>query len=93
MRTDFPTTELYFTLAFTRCKLSVYTDQEAFARKILEQQSVEFLDPSDNESWHECDTRLLLAMASEALPELISRQLPQPKDVSAGIAAALGLKS
>src|SRR3989344_4813558 len=71
MRTDFPTTELYFVFAFTFCKLTVYTDQEPFARKILEAKDVEFLESSESYDWQEWDTRLLLAIVSETLPNMI----------------------
>jgi len=90
MRTDFPTTELYFVFAFTYCKLIVYTDQEPFARKILEASRVEFLESSEQD-WQVWDTRLLLAIVSETLPDLLSKSLPQPKEVAKGLADAMGI--
>lgn len=91
MRTDFPTTELYFVFAFTYCKLIVYADQEPFARKILEAKEVEFLEPSQSEDWQVWDTRILLAIVSETLPDLLSKSLPQPKEVAKGFADAMGI--
>lgn len=93
MRTDFPTTELYFGFAFTYCKLSVYTEQEPFARKILEAKDVEFLESSESEDWQEWDTRLLLAIVSETLPNLISKNLPQPKETATSVLEAIGVKA
>ncbi|HEY4489401.1 MAG TPA: hypothetical protein VJA87_02875 [Candidatus Paceibacterota bacterium] len=93
MRTDFPTTELYFVFAFTFCKLTVYTDQEPFARKILEAKDVEFLESSESYDWQEWDTRLLLAIVSETLPNLISKNLPRPQEAATSVLEAIGVKA
>ncbi len=89
MRTDFPTTELYFVFAFTYCKLTVYTTDEPFARKILEAKNVTFLEPTDNKEWQVCDTRILLSLVSETLPGLLAGLLPTPKELSGSISSAL----
>ena len=91
MRIDFPTTELYFVFAFTYCKLTIYAEQEGFARKILEEKRVEFLEPSDSNTWQVWDTRLLLAIVSQTLPDLLSKSLPQPKEVSKMFAEVVGI--
>ena len=93
MRTDLATTELYFVFAYTYCKLSIYTDQEPFARKILEANDVEFLKPTDSEDWQGWDTRLLLAIVAETLPKILSEHLPQPKKVAQDFTEAVGIKS
>lgn len=93
MRTDSPTTELYFVFAFTYCKLTIYSDQEPFARKILEAKDVEFLESSENEDWQEWDTRLLLAIVSETLPNLISQNLPRPQEAATSVLEAIGVKA
>lgn len=72
MNTDRPTVELFFVLAFTYCKLRVYKEDATFARRVLEARKVEFLDPSDSESWEEIDTRVLLHLVGAALPKLIA---------------------
>jgi len=73
MRTDFPTVEIYFLFAFTYCKLKVYKEEAGFALKVLTVLNVEFLTEKENERWQEIDTRVLLNMVREALPEIISK--------------------
>lgn len=72
MRTNFPPVEIYFVLAFTSCKLSVYRRDEAFARNLLKELNVEFLE-APPESVQEVDTRILLGLVKEFLPKYVSR--------------------
>ncbi len=92
MQSNFPTVEIYFAFALSYCKLRVYKKQEAFARRILETQEVEFLASSASKDWYEIDTRVLLDLVGQALPGLISKALPQPDEVTAKIKGALGIK-
>lgn len=92
MQTDHPTVELYFVFAFTFCKLRVYKEQEAFARRILEMNKVEFLTSEDNKSWQEFDTRVLLELVGRVLPQLLSSVLPQPAEPTNRMAVTLGIK-
>ncbi len=74
MQTDFPTVELYFCFAFTFCKLKVYKTEEQFTRRLIDMcPGVELLKSSDSESWHEVDTRLLMAIVSADLREKLQR--------------------
>ena len=75
MQTDFPTVEIYFTFAFTYCKLRVYKEEEGFARIILEAHNVEFLTGNENKEWEEIDTRVLLNLIRESLPKILSNPL------------------
>lgn len=66
MRTNFPTVELYFCYAFTFCKIRVYEAEEQFARQLLDTcPGVELLNPLDSDSWHEIDTRMLVALVRQ----------------------------
>jgi hypothetical protein len=67
MQTDFPTTQLYFCFAFTYCRLKVYKTEEEFTHRLLQMcPSVELIKSSDRQSWQDVDTRLLMAIVSEA---------------------------
>jgi hypothetical protein len=73
MQTDFPTVELYFCFAFTLCRLRVYKTEEQFTRRLIEMSpGIELLKSSDSKSWHEVDTRVLMAIVSKAF--LVERE-------------------
>lgn len=90
MRTDFPTTELYFIFASTYCKMQIYQKDEAFARHILRRHGAEFFTQG-GDSWHEVDTRLLLALVAEVLPQAIADMIPSPEKVAEKAKANLGI--
>lgn len=92
MQTDHPTVELYFGFAFTYCKLRVYKKNEVFARRVLEMSGAELADASESESWQEIDPRVMLDLVSQALPKILAKVLPQPKNVANDVAAALGIE-
>ena len=82
MNLNHPTVELYFAFALTYCKLSVYASQEPFARRVLEASGVKWLTPSDNDTWQEIDTRVLLSLVSRALPQMLEEASPQPEELA-----------
>ena len=71
MKTNFPSTKIYFVYAMTFCELTVYTEEVAFARGVLEENDAEFLNPTDNDNWVQVDTRLWSNLIRTALPKLI----------------------
>ncbi|MBP9669445.1 MAG: hypothetical protein KBE09_04110 [Candidatus Pacebacteria bacterium] len=87
MQTDFPTTELYFVFAYTYCKLRVYTSEESLARKLLQMHGVEFLEWSDGRAWQHFDTRILLRLLSDSLPQFIERALPSADEAATKLQA------
>lgn len=92
MKTNFPTVELFFGLAFTYCKVRVYEKDEAFAQCVLRAHRVEFLTSEDSDSWQQIDTRVLLGLVSEAIATVLPNILPQPTEVARQMAAAMGLR-
>ena len=77
MQTDFPTVEIYFVFAFTFCKLRVYKEEETFARKVLKAHGAEFLKGDETEAWQEVDTRVLLNLIRESLPEILAKPITE----------------
>lgn len=81
MRTDFPTKVLYFTFAFTFCKLTFYTEEESFVREVLTKCGVsDWLEAHDSESWQEFDTRIILSLVREAIPKIFEDRLKKARE-------------
>jgi hypothetical protein len=85
MQTNFPTVDIYFVFAYTFCRLRVYKTEEGFARKILASAGVEMMEGTESSSWTEWDTRVLLGVISNTLPQLVKNVIPKREDIAKAI--------
>lgn len=93
MITDFPTSYVYFSFAFTRCRLSVYTEHIKFVTKLLENaQGVGLYTPEEEETFEEVDTRLMFELLARSLSGIIRAIfIPSPQEATQEIKARLGI--
>lgn len=79
--TDHPTTEFYFVMAYTFCRLKVYDTEAEFARKLLKvlekTEVIELCEKKDSKSWQSIDTRILMDLLKQALPLLVTEEISQ----------------
>ncbi|MBM3261118.1 hypothetical protein FJY93_01730 [Candidatus Kaiserbacteria bacterium] len=92
MRTDSPTTLIYFVFAHTYCMMRAYPDQEQFVRRILAYYDVEFLEGNERGSWQEFDVPMTLRLISDVLPELSADAMLPTGEMVKRFAAKFGIE-